>query len=145
MNESPRGSTEQHPVGGAERDEQLIEQALAARERAYAPYSGYPVGCALLAGGRLFTGANIENATYGLAICAERTAVVQAVLSGARDIELVAVATGSSPPASPCGLCRQTLFEFCRTPEKLRILMVNDRGERTETTLAELFPHGFRL
>lgn len=125
-------------------DAELIAAALAARERAYAPYSGYPVGCALLAGGQLYTGANIENASYGLALCAERAAVAAAVLGGQRELDTVVIATDSSPPAAPCGLCRQTLNEFCSAPETLRIVLVNPAGERREFFLAEIFPHGFR-
>jgi cytidine deaminase len=126
------------------RDSELARRALAARQLAYAPYSKYLVGCAVLAGGEVFAGANVENASYGLACCAERAAVVQAVLAGHRELEAVAVATQSSPPAAPCGMCLQTLSEFTGDPAKLRVLLVNADGERRDFTLAELFPQGFR-
>lgn len=121
--------------------DKLIEAARRVRERAYAPYSQYPVGAAVLAGGKVYTGANIENASYGLALCAERSAVAAAVLDGQRALEAVAVVTRTSPPAAPCGMCRQTLAEFARD---LRVVLVNDRGERADTTLAELLPRAFR-
>jgi cytidine deaminase len=124
-------------------DDELGAQALAARARAYAPYSGYQVGCALLAGGTIVVAANVENASYGLAVCAERNAVNRAVLDGARAIEVVAIATASSPPAPPCGMCLQTLLEFAPDPAAVRILLVNPAGERRELTLAQMIPHGF--
>jgi cytidine deaminase len=124
-------------------DDDLIAAALAARARAYAPYSKYHVGCAVLAGGEVFPGANVENASYGLAICAERTAISRAVLDGKRSIDVVAVATQSSPPGAPCGMCLQTMREFTDEPTAVRVLLVNDKGERASFTLAELLPHGF--
>lgn len=125
-------------------DQALIEGALRARSRAYAPYSSFQVGCAVRAGDEVFEAANVENASYGLASCAERNGVIQAVLAGHRRIDAVAVATMSSPPAPPCGLCLQTLSEFAPDPSALRVLLVNAQRERREFTLAELFPHGFR-
>ncbi|MBI4509263.1 MAG: cytidine deaminase [Deltaproteobacteria bacterium] len=125
-------------------DDDLIARASAARTRAYAPYSKYHVGAAVLAEGDVFDGANVENASYGLAICAERTAVCRAVLEGIREIDTVAVVTESSPPASPCGMCLQTLAEFSRDSKPLRVLLANLRGERRVLTLAELLPHAFR-
>lgn len=123
-------------------DDELVAAALTARARAYAPYSQFSVGAAVRArDGRVFEGANMENASYGLAICAERAAVVAAVMAGARDLEAVAIASSISPPASPCGMCRQTLAEFAHD---LRVILVNDRGERADTTLAELLPRPFR-
>lgn len=122
-------------------DEALIEAALGARDKAYAPYSNYRVGCAVLAGGELFVGANVENASYGLALCAERSATAAAVNAGHRRLDVVVVATDSSPPAAPCGLCRQTLNEFARGD--MRIIVVNPAGERVDFTLGELFPAGF--
>ena len=120
----------------------LERLALDARSRAYAPYSGFAVGAALRArDGRVFTGANVENASYGLSVCAERTAVFTAVAAGAREFVELAVATRSSPPAAPCGLCRQALAEFALD---LPIVLVNEAGERTRVTLAELLPHAFR-
>ena len=122
--------------------DELAQAALAARARAYAPYSRYAVGAALATrDGRVFIGANVENATYGLSVCAERAAVIAAVTAGVRDFEGLAVATQSSPPAAPCGPCLQTLAEFARA---LPIVMVNDRGERRQQDLRELLPHAFR-
>jgi cytidine deaminase len=124
-------------------EEDLIAAALAARDRAYAPYSHYRVGSAVLAGGKVYLGANVENASYGLTLCAERAAVSIAVLDGQRSIEAVALATDSSPPAAPCGMCLQTLAEFAADPAKLPVIAVNPKGERVRLTLAELLPHGF--
>lgn len=126
-------------------DSKLIELALAARDRAYAPYSGYHVGCALrTADGSIYSAANVENASYGLASCAERNAIIAAVLDGHRALDTVVVATTSDPPAAPCGMCLQTMNEFVQAPEGARVIMVNPSGERRELTLAELLPYGFR-
>jgi len=126
----------------AEEWAELEEQALRARARAYAPYSRFHVGAAVRTrDGRVFTGANVENASYGLTVCAERNAILQAVLAGARDIAAVAVATGNSPPAAPCGMCRQTLAEFAADCD---VLLVNEAGERRRLTLGELLPLAFR-
>jgi cytidine deaminase len=122
----------------------LIALAIQVRERAYAPYSGYSVGCALVADGAIYAGANVENASYGLALCAERAAVAAAVAAGARAIEEVAVVTASSPPAAPCGMCLQTLTEFAADPATVRVHLVNPDGERRTVTLAECLPYGFR-
>jgi cytidine deaminase len=121
----------------------LIKQARAARARAYAPYSRYLVGAAVRAdNGRIYIGANVENASYGLSLCAERNAVMAAVLDGARAIEAVAVATDSSPPAAPCGGCRQTIAEFAA--DDAPVVLVNGAGERVDTTLGALLPRAFR-
>lgn len=124
-------------------DEDLIARASAARARAWAPYSHFEVGAAVLAEGDVFDGANVENASYGLSVCAERNAVIRAVLEGARSIERIAVVTASSPPAPPCGACLQTLVEFA-DPNALRVLLANGQGEVRTFTLAELTPHAFR-
>src|SRR5690606_30463240 len=124
-------------------DGALIAAAVAARDRAYAPYSGYDVGCAVLAGGKVYAAANLENASYGLAVCAERNTVARAVFDGHRNLEVVAVATRSSPPAPPCGMCLQVLLEFADDPATVRVLLVNPDGERRDFTLADLIPHGF--
>jgi cytidine deaminase len=125
--------------------DELLEAARAASRSAYCPYSHFHVGAAVRAGGRIFTGANVENASYGLTICAERTAAFAAVLAGAGPIEAVAVAcvdasAGSDPTGlMPCGACRQVLAEFAG-PE---IPVVVDRAGTF--TLAELLPLAFRL
>jgi cytidine deaminase len=119
----------------------LLAAAARARTQAYAPYSRYAVGAAVQAdNGRVYLGANIENASYGLSLCAERNAVAAAVLDGARRIEAVAVVTTSSPPAAPCGMCRQTLAEFAHD---CPVVLGNQSGERVETTLAQLLPRAF--
>ena len=123
--------------------ETLIKAATAAQAAAYAPYSRFRVGAALAAGGEVFSGANIENASYGLAVCAERNAIAAAVLQGHRDIEAIAVITDSRPPASPCGMCRQVLAEFCANPAATVVVAVNGAGERRQWTVAELLPAGF--
>jgi len=122
-------------------DQELIEIAAKAREKAYVPYSRFKVGAALLStDGRVFTGANVENASYGLTICAERTAVVKAVSEGAVQFQALAVVTDLAEPASPCGACRQVLSEFA--PD-LKIIMANTQGRAMEATLAELLPLAF--
>src|SRR5262249_43828167 len=103
-------------------DEELVYRASAARARAYAPYSKFEVGVAVLADGDVFDGANVENASYGLALCAERNAIARAVLEGCREISVMAVFTETSPPAAPCGMCLQTLCEFSPDPAQTRIL-----------------------
>jgi cytidine deaminase len=125
--------------------EALIALALEAREGAYAPYSNFKVGCALRTeDGSEYSGANVENASYGLCICAERNAISAAVLAGHREISAMAIVTQSSPPAAPCGMCRQTINEFVSDPTKLVLTLVNPEGERRDIGFAELFPHGFR-
>jgi cytidine deaminase len=119
----------------------LLRAAKDARQHAYAPYSDFKVGAAVQAGGAVHAGANVENASYGLTICAERAAVVSAVAAGARRLDAVAIASGTSPPTPPCGMCLQTLAEF-GSPE-LPIALVGTRGERVDTTLGELLPHAF--
>ena len=127
-----------------DRADELIRLALEVREKAYAPYSGYSVGCALVADGAVYRGANVENASYGLALCAERSAVAAAVAHGAKQVQEVAVVTASSPPAAPCGMCLQTLTEFAADPAAVRVHLVNPEGERRTVTLAECLPYGFR-
>jgi cytidine deaminase len=124
-------------------EEELLQAALAAGRRAYAPYSRFHVGAAVLAGGRVHAGANVENASYGLTLCAERAAIARAVNEGARALEAVAVASDISPPAAPCGMCLQTIAEFAPAPGQVRVILGNARGERRDHTLAELLPHGF--
>ncbi len=120
----------------------LIESARGAVSSAYAPYSDYKVGAAVLAGdGRIFTGANIENAAYGETICAERVAVAKAVSEGARDIEALATAAEDGRPAAPCGACRQVIAEF--SPDCL-IIMAGE-SETIVKPLTELLPLAFKL
>lgn len=122
-------------------DEKVIAAALVAREKAYAPYSNYRVGAALLGqNDRIYTGCNIENASFGATICAERVAAVKAVSEGETKFLLLVVATASQPPAFPCGICRQFLAEFGMD---LKIILVNPLGDRVETTLADCLPGAF--
>ena len=124
-------------------DAALEAAARDAQRRAYAPYSRFQVGAAVRMAGEIFEGANIENASYGLAMCAERTAVFAAVLAGAHQLEAVAVCTDASPPSSPCGACRQVLLEFAPDPAAVTVTAISPRGERRSWTLAELIPDGF--
>ncbi len=119
--------------------EALIERAAAARERAYAPYSGYEVGAALLGeSGRVYVGCNVENAVYPLSMCAERTAVFKAVCAGERDFRAIAVVTENG--GAPCGSCRQVLREF---GEETRVLIADGDGKWRETTVGDLLPDSF--
>ena len=119
--------------------EKLVAQAGEARQRAYAPYSGYRVGAALLTkSGRIYTGCNVENAVYPLCTCAERVAVVKAVSEGEQAFEALAVATENG--GAPCGSCRQTLREF---GEDIVVLIADAAGAYRETTVAELLPDSF--
>ena len=116
----------------------LIKSARQARERAYAPYSHFKVGAALRTkSGRVFTGCNVENLSFGLTICAERVAVGAAVAAGERHFEALAVVADSKAPVSPCGACRQVLAEFSAT---LPIISANLAGEVYESSIAELLP-----
>lgn len=125
----------------------LIQQALEARKMAYAPYSGYAVGAALLAAdGRRYLGGNIENASYGVTNCAERTAFFKAVSDGVRDFAAIAIAggkIGETPVeyAYPCGICRQVMQEFCR--DDFVIYVVKSEQDYRSYTLKELLPFGF--
>jgi len=120
----------------------LIEAAKAAREAAYTPYSGFTVGAAVEAGsGAIYSGCNVENASYGLSICAERVAVFKAVSAGEREMRALAVV--SAPGATPCGACRQVLAEFTSRPEEMAIIVLTAQGEEKCYTLGELLPVSF--
>jgi cytidine deaminase len=122
-------------------EKELIEKAEEARLKAYAPYSNFKVGAALLTkSGRVYTGANVENSTFGLTVCAERVAVFKAVNRGDKDFVKIAVVAGSNPPVTPCGACRQVLSEFARD---LKIVCANLQGKVERYSLKELLPGAF--
>ncbi len=119
----------------------LIAAARAAREHAHAPYSKFRVGAALAcADGRVFTGCNVENATYGLSVCSERVAVLKAVSEGARNFVAVAVCADTETLTPPCGACRQILWEFCGD---IPVTMSNLEGKQETIQLSTLFPRAF--
>ncbi len=119
--------------------EKLVAQALEARTHAYAPYSNYHVGAALLGtSGRVYTGCNVENAVYPLCLCAERTAVSKAVSEGEQTFVALAVATENG--GAPCGACRQTLREF---GANIVVLIADSEGDYRETTVSALLPDSF--
>ena len=137
--------TEKHKTS----DRELALAAVDAMERSYSPYSGFTVGAALLTkGGRIYTGANIENAAYTPTVCAERVAIFSAVHSGEREFEAIAIVGGHAGDVrgvtAPCGVCRQVMSEFC-SPD-LRVILVTSRdGDLESTTLGELLPYTFKL
>jgi cytidine deaminase len=123
-------------------DRALIEAARKARERAYVPYSRFPVGAAILtADGELYSGCNIENSSFGLTNCAERTAIFKAVSEGHLRVSTIAVIADTDGPVSPCGGCRQVMSEF--GPDA-RVLLTNLKGDITVTSVRELLPGAFR-
>ena len=124
------------------KDELLLKEAIKAKNGAYAPYSGFRVGAAILAGsGKVYTGANIENISYGATNCAERTAIFKAAFEGERMIDSIAIASDSEDFIYPCGICRQVLAEFGR--KDTRIICSNNAGLFRVHTLEELLPNAF--
>ncbi|MGB9769593.1 MULTISPECIES: cytidine deaminase [Caldisericum] len=120
---------------------EVIEKAIEAMNKAYAPYSKFKVGAALLTkSGKIFTGCNIENSSYGASICAERVAIFKAVSEGEYEFELLVVATKTDEPSPPCGICRQVISEFSND---LPIILVNEKGSIIETNIKELLPFPF--
>lgn len=121
--------------------DELVQAAIQARENAHAPFSKFRVGAALRdETGRIFTGCNIENATYGLTICAERVAVFKAISEGGRRFANIAVVADTETLTPPCGACRQILWEFCGNVE---LVMANLKGASEIVRLAALFPRAF--
>lgn len=119
----------------------LVQAALQARQDAFAPYSNFLVGAALkLAGGEIYTGCNIESASYGLTICAERVAIFKAVSDGHREFRALCVAADSPELTAPCGACRQIIWEFCGD---IPVLMTNLEGERLFLRMSEMLPRAF--
>ncbi|SHM81898.1 cytidine deaminase [Caldanaerovirga acetigignens] len=125
-------------------EKRLIKKAQKAMEKAYAPYSGFRVGaCVLTSDGVEFTGCNIENASYGLTVCAERVAIFKAYSEGKRNIDALAVVADIDEPVSPCGACRQVMLELL--PNALIILSNRDGSKIMRTRPEELLPYGFKL
>ena len=123
-------------------DKELYNIAKSALVKAYAPYSNFSVGAALLgANGQVYTGVNVENSSFGATICAERTAFTKAISEGCKEFSAIAV-TSSEGEAFPCGICRQFMFEY---GDDLRIIVGNNENELRSFTISELLPHGFRL
>ncbi|MFD1705441.1 cytidine deaminase [Siminovitchia sediminis] len=123
-------------------EEQLIKEAEAAKEKAYAPYSKFQVGAALLAeDGTVYKGCNIENAAYGLTICAERTAIFKALSEGVTSFKMLAVTADSDRPVPPCGSCRQVISEHC--PENMTVVLANRRDQIQKVTVKDLLPFAF--
>jgi cytidine deaminase len=119
----------------------LTESAIAARHHAHAPYSHFHVGAALEAiDGRVFTGCNVENATYGLSVCAERVAIFKAISEGVRKFQRIAVSADTDVLTPPCGACRQILWEFCGDIE---VTLTNLKGKTETLHLKDLFPRPF--
>jgi len=122
------------------KSEELIQKAIDAMKNAYAPYSHFHVGATLLTkSGKLYTGVNVENASYGLTNCAERTAIFSAVADGEREFEALVVVADTEKPVSPCGACRQVMAEF----GDFKVILTNLKGEIIETTVKELLPYSF--
>ena len=127
----------------------LALTAIDAMKKSYSPYSGFTVGAALLTKeGKIYTGANIENASYTPTVCAERTAIFTAVYNGEREFEAIAIVGGHKGDikgvTAPCGVCRQVMSEFC-SPDFKVILVTSRDGDFEETTLGELLPYMFKL
>jgi cytidine deaminase len=123
--------------------QELVIAAKDACARAYCPYSQFPVGAALRAAdGRVFSGCNVENASFGLTVCAERNAIFHAVNAGAREVAALVVYTPTESPVTPCGACRQVLFEFGRDAD---VVCICAGTERLTYKATELLPHGFAL
>ena len=121
----------------------LVQAATAARENAAAPFSKFKVGAALrTTDGRVYRGCNVENSTYGLTVCAERVALLSAIAAGDRKFTAIAVVTQSDEPSTPCGPCRQLMWEYCGD---IDVTLANLQGKRVEYKLSTLFPHPFNF
>jgi cytidine deaminase len=122
--------------------EQLIDEAIKARDKAYVPYSKFGVGAALLTtDGKVYHGCNIENAAYSMCNCAERTVLFKALSEGDRDYQMMAVVADTERPCSPCGACRQVISELC--PKDMKVVLTNLKGDILELTVEELLPGAF--
>jgi cytidine deaminase len=122
-------------------DQTLLDEAKLARENAVAPFSKFKVGAALRTkSGKVFRGCNVENCTYGLTVCAERVALLTALAAGEREFDAIVVVTQSEIPGTPCGPCRQLMWEFCGD---IDVTLANLAGQKIEYKLSQLFPHPF--
>ncbi len=123
--------------------EELVGLAKEARNTAYVPYSQFKVGAAVITkDGTIYKGSNIENASYGLSNCAERTAIFKAVSEGERDLDAIAIIADTDDPVSPCGACRQVMAEFFKPTAK--VYLANVKGDIRETTVEDLLPGAFK-
>ncbi len=119
----------------------LVDEARAGRENAVAPFSKFKVGAALRTkAGKIYRGCNVENSTYGLTVCAERVALLSALAAGEREFDAIAVVTQSEEPSTPCGPCRQLMWEYCGD---IDVTLANLAGQKVEYKLSTLFPHPF--
>ncbi|MGG0240428.1 cytidine deaminase [Bacillus rhizoplanae] len=124
--------------------QKYIEEATKMLSKAYIPYSKFPVGAALVTkDGKIYTGCNIENASYGLCNCAERTAIFKAVSEGERNFSYLVITGNTDGPISPCGACRQVIAEFC--DPQMPVLLTNQKGDEKEVTVESLLPGGFSI
>ena len=124
----------------------MIAAARDQRKNAYAPYSSFRVGAAVLGGsGKVYLGSNVENASYGLTICAERVAIFKAISEGETEIQAVVVCAGEGKPAPPCGACLQVMAEFAPKKEPMTVVTCSVDGTYTQATLADYLPAPFRL
>lgn len=120
---------------------QLVQAALEAKKKAYAPYSQFSVGASLLTkSGKIFTGCNVEIATYGGTICAERTAIVKAISEGEKEFQALCCVADMEDYCTPCGICRQFIYEF---GAEIEVIMANKDGKYRSASIAELLPHAF--
>jgi cytidine deaminase len=125
----------------ATRNQELVKIAKHAKQRAYAPYSHFPVGAALLTSrGKIYTGCNVETSSYGLTMCAERTAIFKAISDGDHEFEAIAVITNDPKITPPCGACRQVLWDLAGN---IDVIMANPKGKIKVQKLKQLLPHAF--
>lgn len=131
------------PISKSKQESTLIKEAHKVLQNSYAPYSKIHIGAAILTkSGKIFTGANVENASYGLTLCAERGALSSAISSGEREFEVLAIVSSDIELPVPCGACRQVLYEFA--PD-IKIIMIGKNNKPKKSRLGRLFPLGFRI
>ena len=125
----------------------LLEQAKKVSENSYSPYSDFPVGaCVLYESGKIYTGCNVENVSYGLSLCAERNAIASAIAQGEKTkLKAIAVYSPKQTMCMPCGACRQWLSEFCNNDDKAKIILEDNKKEPVALGLEEIFPHDFKF